>query len=148
QEAFQRAMERAELNKAVKQMKQMASDIFSANDVDRMELANAQFWEILTRKYFLRTRFPQSFAEVAGNPPTIPRIEPYYNLINSGPGVDLSAHDRYPELLSTESSELLYLVLTRGDVYGVSPVGQDEFSTSEVADTDGDGLLEFVDGWG
>jgi prepilin-type N-terminal cleavage/methylation domain-containing protein len=48
----------------------------------------------------------------------------------------------------TESAEMLYLILTAGDVLGAAPVGSDEFSTSEVRDTDGDGLLEFVDGWG
>ena len=48
----------------------------------------------------------------------------------------------------TESAELLYFALTRMSTYGVAPVGTDAFSTREVADTDGDGLPEFVDGWG
>lgn len=48
----------------------------------------------------------------------------------------------------TESAELLYYMLTQMEVLGVPPVGESEFSTSEVKDTDGDGLLEFVDGWG
>ncbi|MDZ4685783.1 MAG: type II secretion system protein [Planctomycetaceae bacterium] len=48
----------------------------------------------------------------------------------------------------TESAELLYLTLTAAEAFGVPPVGQDEFSTSEVKDTDGDGLMEFVDAWG
>ncbi|TXT36992.1 MAG: hypothetical protein FD138_803, partial [Planctomycetota bacterium] len=33
-------------------------------------------------------------------------------------------------------------------VFGAPPVGESEFATSEIRDTDGDGLLEFVDGWG
>lgn len=57
--------------------------------------------------------------------------------------IDLSKHQ--PE---TESSELMYLALTAAEAFGVPPVGQDEFSTSEIADTDGDGLREFVDAWG
>lgn len=56
-----------------------------------------------------------------------------------------SPQNHQPE---TESAEMLYLILTAGDVLGVPPVGSDEFSSSEVRDTDGDGLLEFVDGWG
>ncbi|QDT23838.1 hypothetical protein HG66A1_56630 [Gimesia chilikensis] len=46
------------------------------------------------------------------------------------------------------SSEYLYYILTNHETYGLPPVGEDSFSTSEVADTDGDGLMEFVDGWG
>lgn len=48
----------------------------------------------------------------------------------------------------TESAELLYFVLTETEVFGVPPVDEGEFRSSEVADTDGDGLLEFVDAWG
>ena len=47
-----------------------------------------------------------------------------------------------------ESSELLYFTLTKLAVFGASPVGDDEFLTGEVADTDNDGMLEFVDSWG
>jgi prepilin-type N-terminal cleavage/methylation domain-containing protein len=49
---------------------------------------------------------------------------------------------------TTESSELLYFALTRMEVFGTPLVGADEFRTQEVADTDGDGLPEFIDGWG
>ena len=48
----------------------------------------------------------------------------------------------------TESSELLYYMLTRLDVYGTPPVGADQFTAAEVQDTDGDGLPEFIDAWG
>lgn len=47
-----------------------------------------------------------------------------------------------------DSAEVLYAMLTKGAVFGVAPVSADAFSTSEVQDTDGDGNLEFVDGWG
>lgn len=47
-----------------------------------------------------------------------------------------------------DSSELLYLALSANAVYGVPPLATDYFSTNELTDTDGDGLLEFVDGWG
>ena len=57
-------------------------------------------------------------------------------------------HNRTPESRATESSELLYYILTHGDALGVPPVGEDQFSTNEVADTDEDGRKEFVDAWG
>ncbi len=41
------------------------------------------------------------------------------------------------------NAELLYLVVTNGD-----PESRSGFSGRDVADTDGNGLLEFVDGWG
>lgn len=48
----------------------------------------------------------------------------------------------------TESSEMLYYFLTKARAPGVPTVDPATFTTSEVADTDGDGLLEFVDAWG
>jgi prepilin-type N-terminal cleavage/methylation domain-containing protein len=48
----------------------------------------------------------------------------------------------------TARSEMLYALL----VEGIGPLGsiftRDDFAKSEVADTDGDGMLEFVDAWG
>ena len=78
---------------------------------------------ILTRKNLMIRFFPQSFAEAGLTAP--------------------SGHD--PE---TESSEVLYYVLTQREVMGYSLVSADQFSASEVADTDGDGMKEFVDAWG
>jgi prepilin-type N-terminal cleavage/methylation domain-containing protein len=49
---------------------------------------------------------------------------------------------------TTESSELLYYTLVVSGTFGSSPVDADQFSRTEVADTDGDGLPEFVDAWG
>jgi prepilin-type N-terminal cleavage/methylation domain-containing protein len=46
----------------------------------------------------------------------------------------------------TTRSECLYLIITQGP--GASSVNADSFRASEVADTDGDGLMEFVDAWG
>lgn len=59
------------------------------------------------------------------------------------PRYDHTKHNR-----ETESSAILYYSLTKMDAFGVPPVGESEFGTNEVRDTDGDGLLEFVDGWG
>jgi prepilin-type N-terminal cleavage/methylation domain-containing protein len=49
---------------------------------------------------------------------------------------------------ATESSELLYLTLSEGDVYGLPPTELDGIDKNMIGDTDGDGNLEFLDGWG
>ena len=48
----------------------------------------------------------------------------------------------------TVSSELLYFFLNDSESLGSSEAISDQFTTSEIADTDNDGLLEFVDAWG
>ena len=48
----------------------------------------------------------------------------------------------------TVSSELMYYFLTSGETFGAQEAVEDQFATAEIADTDDDGLLEFVDGWG
>lgn len=48
----------------------------------------------------------------------------------------------------TESAELLYFSLINSATFGASQLDGDQFEPSEVADTDGDGLPEFVDRWG
>jgi prepilin-type N-terminal cleavage/methylation domain-containing protein len=47
-----------------------------------------------------------------------------------------------------DSSELLYEALTQREVFGVEPVGEEFFDTSELGDTDGDGITEIIDAWG
>lgn len=65
-----------------------------------------------------------------------------------GPAIATNPSSATAARHATESSELLYFALTRMEVFGVPPVGESEFDTNEVRDTDGDGLLEFIDGWG
>ncbi|MEM9704278.1 MAG: hypothetical protein AAF907_17695, partial [Planctomycetota bacterium] len=48
----------------------------------------------------------------------------------------------------TASSEALFLFLTQGETYGIADTDIDAFKESELADSDGDGLREIVDGWG
>ncbi len=48
----------------------------------------------------------------------------------------------------TASSEALLLFLTKGETYGVADTDADAFKESELADADGDGLREIVDGFG
>ena len=47
----------------------------------------------------------------------------------------------------TESAVLLHILSTT-DTLGTRASEQADFSGSEIADTDGDGLLEVIDGWG
>ena len=48
-----------------------------------------------------------------------------------------------PDDLQNLNAELLYLVVTNAD-----PESRSSFSEREIADVDGNGLMEFVDGWG
>lgn len=87
--------------------------------------------EILARKDILRSNLPQFAAE---NPEAADLID--------------GTRDGTPNANADLSSELLYYILTNHETYGVPPVGEDAFLVSEVGDTDGDGLKEFIDGWG
>lgn len=49
---------------------------------------------------------------------------------------------------STVSAELLYYFLVHSDSLGASDSVTDLFTTAEIADTDSDGLPEFIDAWG
>jgi type II secretory pathway pseudopilin PulG len=88
--------------------------------------ATEELAAIAVRKQAYKRAFPQSWAEIS---PT-----PAYAASNT---VDAAA----------DSSEVLYYVLTQAPLYGASSVGTDSFVANEVKDTDGDGLLEFVDAW-
>jgi prepilin-type N-terminal cleavage/methylation domain-containing protein len=116
--------------------------------------------ETVARKDFFRKFFPQRFAEMADNdsdgiPDRIAFDEVYGEKVDPvNPPVRWAPAaaniQRYPvgHDPATESSEILYFALTRMDALGFPLVGADEFLTQEVADSDGDGLPEFVDGWG
>ncbi len=101
-----------------------------------------KFAEAAIRKDLFRISFPQHFSEpvdMAGTTALAkiladPTTKPYNTL---------GTHKA-----ETESAAVLYYVVSRMQIFGVAPVAESEFSTSEVADTDQDGLLEFVDGWG
>lgn len=47
-----------------------------------------------------------------------------------------------------ESAELLYLILTSGDVFGLPPVDLDGMDQGLIGDTDNDDNPELLDGWG
>lgn len=124
--------------------------------------------EAVARKDFFRANFPQRYSDfpavtasgpLAGVPTRIltdPTLVPEDANVNgvldagedtNGNGV-LDGYIHFKHKPETESAALLYFMLTKMPVFGAAPVGESDFTTSEVRDTDGDGLQEFVDGWG
>lgn len=93
----------------------------------------------VARKDFFKANFPQRFEDLAPFTSALPTV------LSSDPLITYNAANHKRE---TESSAMLYYMLTRMQVFGVPPVGDSEFGTNEFRDTDGDGLMEFVDAWG
>ncbi|MDR2345853.1 MAG: prepilin-type N-terminal cleavage/methylation domain-containing protein [Planctomycetaceae bacterium] len=54
-----------------------------------------------------------------------------------------SARDSTIPIPETQSAELLFLIITN-----LYPEALENFTASEIGDTDGNGLSEFIDGWG
>lgn len=77
----------------------------------------------------------QLITETGGNPSP--------SEVNVRVNANWANHDR-----STESAELLYFALLRSENFGSSVASADQFSSTEITDTDNDGLPEFVDAWG
>lgn len=115
---------------------QKQSEIKSRLNFKKQEMQNAsitglhdKMLQLMVYKDYYRNGFPQRWQD---NP----------SLNTTGQPFEGNASDRL------ESSEMLYWILTQADTFGVSPVDSSEFSSSEVADADGDGRLELVDAWG
>ena len=128
--------------------------------------------EILARKRSFRFEFPQRLVErlveeqptgsspkVAGLPDSLFKAfaepEARQQLVNEGNAtptdqevLDRATQNWQKHRPETESAELLYFALTAATSYGVGAVDTDRFTSEEVADTDEDGLPEFVDAWG
>jgi type II secretory pathway pseudopilin PulG len=144
--------ERLESLDRLKSQQQWAADVkkYAAAlgfppDPEHIHMAN-----VLLLKMRVRAQFPQSFVEYA-TPPSTPDPNPVFaaeisRLTPPDYATWLSSHPTHnPE---TESSALLYFILTSAKGFGVPTVDPGEYKASEVADTDGDGLLEFIDAWG
>lgn len=117
---------------------------------------------VMMRKRMMREQFPERFVEIdaafswlntlafPGNlatqlpAPSAPALsQVYHRKINQlALGAAPSAHTA-----ATESSECLYLILTTTGRQGIQ-VSEDQFTSRELRDTDGDGIPEFVDAWG
>lgn len=135
-EALDRAFDTQEFTDYV----QRVEDDLKKKDILFLYVARTpKVFDVLVRKWTFRQSFPQRFAELSdANSNGIPDV------IENDPEVQYDPTSHQPK---TESAELLYYVLTHGNVFGVASVSADEFRTSEVKDTDGDGLPEFVDAW-
>ena len=84
---------------------------------------NRSLAETIARKRFTRKTFPQTFVEAGLTAPPNHRPE-------------------------TENAEVLYHFLTESFYVGDGPPIAMSLSSTEIADTDHDGLLEVVDAWG
>lgn len=109
--------------------------------------------EAYVRKTMFKSIFPQRLEDLYG----------YNGISDSGAGDDspiLARMYQSGSLISTswlgrntttagaDSSELLYLILTEGDVYGLPASSLSGMDSHLIGDTDGDQNLEFLDGWG
>jgi len=126
--------------------------------------------KLLAKKAAVRTAFPQRMAELLAVPGetqiAVPGMADSFFKAVAEPGArtqqaqqglptdDASVLTRAQQNWQvrhrpeTESAELLYYCLVVGDSFGSSSVDSDRFTEREVADTDGDGLPEFIDAWG
>ncbi len=79
----------------------------------------------LATKYAFKIYFPQLFSEFQSPVSAPPNHNP-----------------------KTESSESLYIFLTSGPLFDTEPPSAADLKAIETSDTDHDGLMEIVDGWG
>ncbi len=107
---------------------------FAANNVPIRDFDLNKLSELLLRKELFRTAFIEPDTDGNG---VLDHRE------NSQFPYDNSKHDP-----ATAGAELLYHIITQGSIFGSPPDSGIDFSAEEVADTDGDGLPEFVDSWG
>ncbi|MEZ6057748.1 MAG: type II secretion system protein [Planctomycetaceae bacterium] len=132
-EAFQRHSFRSEASAIRAKYNSIVSPTSNLDGADLTQL------ETLVRKVRYREMLPQRKEDLFG----------LDNTDNSGTDDDA----QYWKWVRTKdsnpsSTELLYAALTRGPSYGGAPLQLDDIPSQYIVDSDGDGLLEFVDGWG
>ncbi|MCA9092122.1 MAG: prepilin-type N-terminal cleavage/methylation domain-containing protein [Planctomycetaceae bacterium] len=99
---------------------------------------NERLRKIVYRKWEFQKYFPQNWQEAK-------------RLIHSSdPSVTVpdSETSSTTPAAKAESAEVLYYVLTETGIVNQGEIGKDAFLARELADTDGDGRKEIVDGWG
>ncbi|HEX4072212.1 MAG TPA: type II secretion system protein, partial [Planctomycetaceae bacterium] len=87
---------------------------------------NPQLYQFLSAKIAFRASFAQNFSE-----------------LTTAPSYNTSLHKPV-----TESAACLYMILTTAAAFDTEPPAAGDLKGVEVADTDGDGLMEIVDAWG
>lgn len=95
-----------------------------------LSTASAALQKICAKKLIIRKYFPQHAGEIRSD------------------DLDLRSAVFRQKFPTVSNAEVLCELLTQSDVLGDAPIGTDAFSTSEVQDTDNNGLPEFLDGWG
>lgn len=107
--------------------------------------------EIYVRKTMFKSAFPQRLEDMygydgaAGGGDDSPLLTRMYD--SGGSPIVGSWIEQNIATPEADSSELLYLALNSGDVYGLPPADLGGVDQNLIGDTDGDGNLEFLDGW-
>lgn len=106
--------------------------------------------EVFVRKLLFKSAFPQRLDDLYGYDGLAGRDDSpiLTRMYSSGSPITGSWIQQNIDDKQSESSEMLYLVLTQGDVFGLPPADIDGIDNNLIGDTDGDGNLEFLDGWG
>lgn len=140
---------------------QYCKSVYSISNPGPRHVARARVNAI---RDLMRQEMPDRWSDVVmhtgGNPPTTPRgplvkltlssiTSPdtpalswrYYNTYVDAWNNAGSLSDKYNVFQQNGACECLYLIVM------AMPDAASQFSPDEIADTDGDGLLEFIDGW-
>ena len=106
--------------------------------------------EIIVRKDRYRSAFPQRLEDLwglDGVPDTVDDA-PLWFVWKQRTGATAGMPRPAGHSTVSESSELLYLSLTEGTIFGGPSLGIDRIPAEHVQDGDNDGVQEFVDEWG
>jgi prepilin-type N-terminal cleavage/methylation domain-containing protein len=155
-QGLQRAFEGRDFRRYVKTFHEKLIKGDPARGIPQLYGLSPKAVEAAARKDFTRLFFPQRFIEMvdvrkstglgADRIPDRIQFDAVYGPSIAWTGALFQTPVNHDPI--TESSELLYFALTRMEVFGTPLISVDDFSTREVADTDKDGLPEFIDGWG
>ena len=146
-EERRQAITRSDLRREVRVVRASMSNVPGLNTNDLAK--------IVALKEVLRVQLPQRIEDLSGadrlfgTSDDSPVLKKLQQLNPSASGSFSTNPPTFPPThdATTTSSELLYVALTMGTELG-SGSTTIEFSSSEAVDTDGDGLMELVDGWG
>jgi len=116
----------------------LAGNLIVGYSGNQPRLATGNVRRILARKLLYIKYFPQSARELDQGQQT-ELFDAVVRLGGTNANTDVEAE--------ISSSEILHDLVVNSTSLGDVGVGLDSFLDSEIADTDGDGLREFVDGW-
>lgn len=160
-----------------KEVDRFVSQFNAANGANPITIQERRAVEILVRKNAFKSMFPQREEDLWGfdgveDTPTVwatgggddaPLRRQMYDTMGGLKAGSWKSQNGYPNgmpagtppdgvttaaIEKAESSELLYLALTKGDAYGLMPVSLDSLPPRAIGDTDQDGNPEILDDWG